>query len=54
MLVILGTLIAVVVISIVVPGGVFAIPLFILALVAWGGYRYVQARRADHMPGPHV
>jgi hypothetical protein len=52
MLVILGSVIAVVVIAVVIPGGVFAIPLFILALAGWGGYRYVQGRRASHIAGP--
>jgi hypothetical protein len=50
MLVIVGTVIVVVVIAVVVPGGVFAIPLFILALIAWGAHRYVHGRRASQIP----
>jgi hypothetical protein len=44
----------VVVVAVVVPGGVFAVPLFVLALVAWGAYRYVRARRDGPAAGPHA
>jgi hypothetical protein len=44
-LIVIAALIAIFVIGVVVPGGVFVVPVLVLALIAYGIYRYTQARR---------
>jgi hypothetical protein len=45
-----AVILAAVLITFVVPGGVFVVPVLLVLALAWAGYRYVQGRR-DAGPG---
>lgn len=51
-IVILGTLIVVCIAAVVIPGGEFAVPLFLLVLLLWGVHRYRHARRESRSAEP--
>ena len=41
-----AVILAAILITVVVPGGVFVVPVLILAAVCWAAYRYLQGRRS--------
>jgi hypothetical protein len=42
---VIAALIAMFVVTVVVPGGVFVVPVLVVLLIGYGIYRYAQARR---------